>query len=232
MEQGLVSLLAAATLFGAGAASAQPLGTSGQVVLGVDRLFGYSSASTTVKDDSGSEVTTTLSGFSLLGNYPLAMYSLPRLSVDFLPTNGLTIGGSVMYAYVSGSIEAEGYDEDIASQNIFLIGPRVGYAYMFSDNVGIWPRAGVSYVTIWSEDEAPDPMTGDTTTVEDSQSETAINLDVMLVLSPAEHVGLTVGPTVDIGLGGTSKTEIGSSSSEVDVSTFGFGVQAGLIAWF
>ena len=72
----------------------------------------------------------------------------------------------------------------------------------------------------------------ETITTKDSQSQTALNLDAMLVLSPAEHVGLTVGPTIDIGLGGTDETEYGDQSTEVDVTTFGFGLQAGLIAWF
>ena len=138
-----------------------------------------------------------------------------------------------MYMTGSASEEVDGQDTgDSSTFNIFVVSPRVGYATMFNDNIGIWPRAGITYGNVSSSHDFREPIDGQTTTSESSTSTTLLSLEAMLILSPAAHVGLTLGPTFDYELARSSELDGEDAMEGVSTSYADIGLQAGLLAWF
>jgi hypothetical protein len=210
-------------------AAAQPFGTAGQFSLSGERLSGVVVASEST-DEGGVDQTTTYTSVSLLAS-PLAAttnYSFPRIGLDYLVTDGFTIGAALGMFTVSGTAEAEAMgqsmEEDLGSFLGFLFAPRLGYAYMFNESVGIWPRGGITYATLKSENDDPD--------ITLSQNRLALSLDVPLVLSPVPHVGILLGPAIDFGVSGSNEAEVGGMSTDTDFKSTDFGLHAGLMAYF
>jgi hypothetical protein len=216
---------------------------AGTLAVGAERMFGYSRASLTMKQEqppSDEETTITSNRFSLLGRTAFSPrvptpYSTPRFGVDFFPIDGLSVGGSLTYVSESGETETEGPDgsetRDIDPASGFLISPRVGYGIMFTDVFGIWPRAGVTYFTASEENK----NNAGQTTSESNINGLALTVEVPLILSPINHVGFTVGPTVDIPLSGSAEmdpTDPEDATTETDAKFMDIGVNAGLLVWF
>lgn len=216
---------------------------AGTLAVGAERMFGY--VHTTLKTQSeqppsDTERTITLNRFSLLGRPSYSTqfqspYSTPRIGIDFFPIDGLSFGGSITYVSESGEAEVEtpagSQSQDLDPASGFLISPRVGYGIMFSDIFGIWPRAGVTYFTASSENRNDAGQT----TSESNVNGLALTVEVPLILSPIDHVGFTIGPTLDIPLSGSSEvdpTDPADQTTESDVKFTDIGVNAGLLVWF
>jgi hypothetical protein len=114
--------------------------------------------------------------------------------------------------------------------NAYLIAPRVGYAYLFTPMVGIWPRGGITFIGASGENGSG--------SVETSQSMLAISLEAPLVITPVPHAGFTLAGTFDIGITGSEETTVRDEatgteiSQETDVTGSDFGLQAGLFLYF
>jgi hypothetical protein len=221
----------------AGAASAQEkLGSDGQFALSVDRVFGVVFASESTKQGDTAQ-TVSVTSVSLLTN-PLhsltTSYSFPRVAADYLTAGGVTLGAALGFSTVSGSAEVEqgslSAEEDTGSGSGFLLVPRVGYVLMFQDEIGIWPRGGVSYVTVSAE--------SDDGTVDTSANRLALTLEVPLVISPVPHAGFSIGPTLDLGLSGSNEATTTNpltntqTTGERDVTGTELGLQAGVFLYF
>jgi hypothetical protein len=218
-------------------------GRAGTLAVGAERMFGFARASIKVKQEqppSDEEQTTTVNRFSFLGRTHFSTqfpspYSTPRIGIDFFPIDGLSFGGSLTYVSESGETESESpagsQSEDTDPTSGFLISPRVGYGVMFTDVFGIWPRAGITYFT--ANEENINAM-GQTTS-ESNVNGLAFTLEVPLILSPINHVGFTIGPTLDIPLSGSSEndpTDPADPTTEFDVKITDIGISAGLLVWF
>lgn len=216
-----------------GQALADP-GEAGQLAVAAERLTGFTYTTSSSEDDYGKR-TTTVSNFHLLSN-PLSgfatAYSVPRVGVDYFVAPGVSLGGSLSYARIGVGYKEEptgGPSTDYDSTlNLWSVSPRVGYAHMFSSGVGIWPRAGVTYIrtsTSYNEDDS-----------ESSGSALALTVEAPLLLAPAPNVAITLGPTIDFGLSTSSeeKDENGMviDSNGTDNPPHEFGVQAGLTVFF
>ncbi len=227
----------------AAAALGSSFGRAGTLAVGAERMFGY--VHTTLKTQqeqppSDQERTITLNRFTLLGRptYSTELqspYSTPRIGIDFFPIDGLSFGGSLTYVSESGETETKGpagsQSQDLDPASGFLISPRVGYGLMFNDIIGIWPRAGITYFTASSENK----NAAGQTTSESNVNGLAVTVEVPLILSPVDHVGFTVGPTLDIPLSGgseTDPTDPADPTSESDVKFMDIGLNAGLLVWF
>jgi hypothetical protein len=220
----------------------ETFGQARQLALSADRLFGFAITKDkeTVTDPvSGQEqtTTTTYTGFSILGRGlgidPL--YNTPRLGVDYFVIDGLSLGGSITYMTTSTKDESPVRTRDGPTYSAFVFAPRVGYALMFNDFVGIWPRAGITYYNAKIETESTNTVNGVTTTstTTNKLDGIALTAEVPLILSPAPHVALTLGPTLDFPLSGTTKhTNSAGVSESHDETLMEFGFQAGLLAWF
>ncbi|HSY38245.1 MAG TPA: hypothetical protein VLA79_01920 [Polyangia bacterium] len=155
-------------------------GDSGQFVLSAETLFGF----TYYHPSAGTSSTT----YSLLSNgfagVGVNVYDWPRVAFDYFVTKGISLGGAV-----SASRTTTGND----STNAFQIAPRVGYATMVGPWLGVWPRAGVTYLYSASNEKF-----------------LAFTVDALAVILVAPHLAITFGPTLDVGLTGNPKiTQVG-----------------------
>ncbi len=146
-------------------------GDGGQFVLSVERLFGY----TWDHPSPGTNQST----FSILGSPFLGVqvnpYDWPRLGFDYFVTKSVSAGAALAFSRTTGGD---------SSTNAFEVAPRVGYGTMIGPWLGVWPRAGVTYInsTIYS-------YLGLT-----------IDLAAVIVVSP--HLAITFAPVANVGLSG------------------------------
>jgi hypothetical protein len=216
-------------------ALAQEFGEQGHVAFSAERLFGVHG--THVYEeldphavDGTQEVEDDYIGLSFGWRGPVSPQSspfdTPRLAFDYFIIDRLSVGGSIAYASGSddsGDFSPAGLAVPVGSgpsdYSAFLFAPRAGYALMFSDWVGIWPRLGLTYHTfsvsnIFSEDGL------------------ALSIEAMFVLAPVEGFGILIGPTADFDLFGSRDYEAAwSGGNNVDRSYRTFGLQVGLMAW-
>ena len=249
---------------------AASFGRAGQFAVSGERLLGVFvhkaetdlNTTATGGGPAGGSVTvdasteTDATEFVLLGNSDqVGPAGAPRIAFDFFPIDGLSIGGALLYEHHSAENDTTGtatfMGQSLAidrtqteiDTSVFGIAPRVGYAYMFTPNVGIWPRGGISYVTSNSEEKETVTDTTGGGGVQTTDTETTINhlsvaIDAMLVLSPVEHVGFGIGPFVEIPLSGdieVSATQVNpdvQSDGDGDVKVTSYGLSSSLIVWF
>jgi len=212
---------AAAFLFSSGA-WAQNFGTRGEFAISAERLFGFvhSSNTTTVNNV---DRTTKYDTFSLLSN-PLgglfSVYGAARIGADYFVTDGFSVGLALGYDHVGTSAP----NSPDSSLSVFTFAPRAGYAYMFSDVVGIWPRGGITYMSLSSSNDgvANSDLGG---------HQLALTLEAPLVIAPVPHAAFTIGPTFDIGLDGSSDTTVGNVKVSTDTTQTAIGVQAGMLIY-
>lgn len=231
MRSTLITLCALGGLLVTLPAKAQDFPAQGTFAVGAERLFGF--AHTTIKTEIDTPAGTAKSDetsdtFFFLGSVGRTPWVAPRIGFDYFIIDSLSLGGSL--AYVSDSRETEntlpngntnqGADVD---DSAILFAPRVGYAYMFSDVVGIWPRGGFSYVS-------GKHKVGDN---EDTFHNLALSLEAMLTITPVPHAGFLVGPTLDFPFIGSGETDNGQQKTDIDkyrITTIG--LQAGMFVWF
>jgi hypothetical protein len=184
-------------------------GAAHQLVISADRLFGYSHAWETLSY-RGVEQTGHSDNLSIFGS-PItsltASYSAPRLAFDGFVTDGFSIGGSVSYFWTSAKSVAA---TSTSSIDGFMVMPRVGYALALGQSVAIWPRVGFSYLHASGSGNTASLYAG--------------TLEVPVVISLGPNVALLVGPTLDVGLGGSqSQNGLTLDDKETDL-----GVQFGI----
>jgi hypothetical protein len=207
-------LVAAVVLLFARAAAAQEpegpgaFGDVGHFVLSGERLFGYVHTSVS-ESQGGTSVDGSADSIAVLGS-PGANneYSVPRLGFDFFVTQGLSLGGSIAYLHLSQEIASSS-----ASGWTVLVAPRIGYALAAGPTASIWLRAGGTYRHADSS--------GTTLNLY------ALTLEAPVVIRVGAHAALSIGPTVDIGLGGSTS----SGSTNIDTKATEFGLQAGLLLY-
>lgn len=205
----------------------------GQFAVSADRLFGVVHSSTDTDDPNGGGTRTqSFTSINLLANpyngALLSRYTFPRVAADYFVIDGLSLGLALGFVSISGHEKTDTVDQDTGSATGFLLAPRIGYAFMFNQNVGIWPRAGISYLTIHGE--------SDTGNSSSDLNQLALPIEVPLVISPIPHVGFLIGPTLDLGLTGSDKSEDSfggmTTTTKRDTNETDFGVQAGLLVYF
>jgi hypothetical protein len=213
-------------------------GKAGQFAIAGERLFGFAHHSfTTTRDVPGGEVETTQSGttINLLGQglgFPTlqSVLQTPRVGFDYFIIDGLSLGGSLMFSTTSAEQEVEDADgdqrESEVTYNSFAIAPRIGYALMFNDTIGIWPRGGPTFIGGSIEDDDED---------ETSISMFALSVEAPLVITPVPHAAFLVGPSLDFAFSGTQTvdpSEPNQDEVESDIKATEIGIQAGILVYF
>jgi len=247
---------------------------SAERVAGVTSMTSSTSTTTTLTASSGG-VTSTLTsndtsddsstGVNLLWNAGAGnVFAIPRLAIDAFVAPQVTLGGSAGYMSRGGSTKstsvtttpgsrstATSDDNDLPDVSAFVLSPRLGVVVTLGPRAALWLRGGITYFQTSLESTTihrPTPTDNSTTTVKVSgeTSGTAATFDAQLVFVPMDHVGITIGPVFDIGLGGhtktTTTTTIASSSSSIsetdtavtdgDLTQSNYGASAGIIAFF
>lgn len=223
------------------------LGGSGVLVLSAERLFGVVS-STTSMEQMGVEASATTTSIDVGLRQSASPWSVPRLAFDGFVTDGLSLGAAAGFSTSSFSAGASSggtdADVDLGSSWTLVLSPRVGYAYMFSEKAGIWPRAGMSFFfggfgiddgLLAQEDLDGDGMPDVELTAADSSVDgIALSAELPLILTPAQHFIILIAPTLDLGLTGSVSADgsASSDSSESDIEVTDFGLQVGLGGWF
>jgi hypothetical protein len=185
----------------------ESFGNSGDFVLSVERLVGYSRTAHAYKQNNHNNKVHTdhVQGFLSSGGDPIG-YSAPRIAFDFFVTKGLSLGGSV------------GYAQDTSSEGklrLFSASPRIGYALMFGKVAGIWPRLGATYELIYTDPYNAWLLAG--------------TFELPLVLVAGSHAAFTLGPRVDYSFTGQMAPENGKV---VKLSAQEFGFSAGVSLFF
>lgn len=184
-------------------------GGQGDFVLSAERLFGFARSSNVIEIENAPDDKNSFSRLNLLvnGNGSLLGYAAPRLAFDVFAIDGLSIGGAVGYASTSGS----------AGNALLLAHLRVGYAYMFTRAVGVWPRVGATFESITLK--SPDVDIG----------VFAVGGELPLVIVPASNTYLSVGPTFDAGLVGKFDPDGPGNKTDLVLDEIGLWVNFGLV---
>jgi len=208
-----LTILVAMTAVAAQAAAAEPeLGERGHFTLSAERLFGYAHSNTGTTIANGVELSDSTDSFTLFTNPRSGTatgYGWPRIAFDAFVARGLSVGGSLGIVYV-----APDAGDSITG---FLVAPRVGYTIRLgASHLWIWPRLGFTYAQMSTN---PAGAGADFTV-----KAYALTAEVPFAIAVAPPVMLHLGPTFDLGVGGS--TSVGGASA--DSTTNDFGVYAGL----
>ncbi|MFZ5892095.1 MAG: hypothetical protein ACOY0T_13650 [Myxococcota bacterium] len=188
--------------------SDRTFGNAGEFAISAERLVGVSRTAREtniggVKDKNSVNRANIL----LNQNGDPYNYSHARLGFDYFVIDGLSVGTAIGFSTNSGDNK---YRE-------FLVAPRVGYALMFSDSIGIWPRLGLTY----QDQKTPIGVSGIL----------AVTVEANLVIVPVEHTALTIGPTLDATIAGKLNPR-GSEFGKSDYKQDELGLQTGLTIFF
>jgi hypothetical protein len=226
--------LAAVTLLTTEVARAEEqLPRAGNFAVGVERLFGVTYDKMTA-EQGNSKATTSETSFSLFTKPSAFPVSAPRVAFDYFVTDGLSLGAGLGYSTMSLDTKAEANVAGISGGtgtggqgvHTFVIAPRVGYAYMFNEHVGLWPRVGVTYA--WLSVDSDSSSSGST-----SFDSLALSAELPLVLSPVPHVAFLLAPTIDYGVtGSVTVSRPNMPDQSVDVTPLDLGFHAGVALWF
>lgn len=145
-------------------------GDGGQFVLSAERLFGYNWDHPSVGNSTNT--VSVLGNPYGVGAYP---YDWPRLGFDYFLTKSISAGAALAFSRVTGGGN---------SSNAFEVAPRLGYGMMVGPWLGVWPRAGVTYINATN------------------QSYLGLTIDLAAVIMVAPHLAITFAPVANIGLSG------------------------------
>ena len=203
----------------------QDFGVKGTLAISAERLFGFyhDSATSTVNNV---DTTVKTDSFSLLSS-PVSLngtaswsYGAPRVAGDYFVIDHLSVGAALGYSHVSVSVPGDAPNTTVSSSgDSFLFAPRVGYAYMFNNIVGIWPRGGFTYRTLGGPGNV-------------SAHDLALTLEVPFVFTVIPHVAFWGGPTLDVGLSGSENIDNNNgTTTSIDFNATEIGIQTGLVAY-
>lgn len=242
--------VAGALLLTSSAQAQDRFSAKGQMAFSADRLFGFYGYSASTSYDvpnvgeyefkqGGSEFSLLWGPSSVPGIFAVNPYATPRLSFDYFVIDGLSVGGSIAYAKAGGEYKQEkgppntvlAPSSDTPEVRMFAFSPRVGYAYMFSDIIGIWPRGGFTYAQLTTEEQVGDRE-------EETSKVFSLDIEAMLVIVPKQHFAFVVGPVIDFGLTGSSKHKetpmpaVNRPDWDRDAKLHTYGIAAGMLGYF
>lgn len=177
--------------------------------VGIERVFGFSTVTIKTKVNNLPQTSNTSSQVSLFTHtlsQQAPAYPGARVALDYLFPSGLSLGGAIGYQSRDPNDELD--DDTVKS---WLLQPRIGYFASVTGSFGVWPRAGLSYVSV-------------DTGGDDVSSLTAISLEVPLVLNVGGNVCFVGMPYADLGVGG--------GNDQIDQKATEFGLQFGMSAFF
>ncbi len=188
----LMSLVAlsVATCVVSVSAQAEEFGRQGVTSLAADRLTGLY-----LVDVGNSALQLGVGAAPVFAPQP---YTSTRFAVDHFVNPSLSVGGSLAFWWKSGAT-VEGRRN---RANGYLVAPRVGYVLPFTDGFGFWPRGGINFWDIGTDDEF------------------GFTAEATFYGALGPQFGLTFGPTADLGIVGEGAE--GVSLGLMSVGLFGW----------
>lgn len=191
--------------------SKQSFGSSGDFSISFERLVGYS-RTTWVFRQPGDDEKGTVDHLDLFVNPVgrLVGFSAPRVAFDYFVARGVSLGGAFGFGQNSGDDETR----------LITLAPRFGYAAMFGEVVGIWPRLGPTYQLTFTDPENSWML--------------AATAELPLILVAGEQVAFQLGPRLDWGFLGERDPEKTDSSDgkKRKLTAMEFGFSAGVSVFF
>lgn len=197
------------------------IGNAGQWVFGVERVtsLAFENQSLSYDDPMRGEITSSqkTTALNLFGAGATSVSTLPRLALDYLVLDHVSVGASFVVMTRSVSVDGDGAPAsgDGGSELSLLGAVRAGYAFPFDETFGVWGRAGVAYGYQSVDFEVRD-VSGATLDATQTTTSFDVTLDVMAVLSPFKHFVLMGGPFLDLGIGGAYERETAGTSETDD----------------
>lgn len=223
-----VAAASVAFLVSPGVRAEERMNQQGHVTIAAERLFGVSYQTSTV-EQMNVKATSSQTSVSFLAKPVSAPVTAPRIGIDYFAIDGLSIGVGLGYSTVSTDSEVEGapaQNQNGGGIHAFIAAPRVGYAYMFNEHVGLWPRAGMTYSWISVDTDAANDS-------EVSQDSLAVSAEVPLVITPVPHVAFLLAPTFEYGVAGGGKLKAANGTeTTIDTNPLDVGLHASLGVWF
>lgn len=202
-------LFAASLLFvSSGALAQDKLGQPMDVVLGIERAFGFYTGESSYDPDNGGEWDVDRQGFSLGWSHtgqPFP-YWAARFSFDIFVIESLSVGGAL--GFVSQDNDDDRDEADGDGRGGFIFAPRVGYFLDFGEYFGFWPRGGF---TLYDLDD-PD------------QSQALLTLEPYFTFAPRDGFGFLFGPVIDLGFNGEVE-------NDTELREKSFGIAIGMFGW-
>jgi len=201
-----------ATLGTAARAGAQELGTQGDALFGVERIFGIRGERVEIdRPEPQNDTETSGTTISLGLARPIVPYNIPRATFDYFVANHWSVGGAIGYSNTDAD-EDPGGSQTVSD---FVLAPRGGYLHMFGSVAGIWPRVGLTYHSTSWEDQYAE-WTG------------ALTLECQFPLVIRQHFGVLIGFAFDQSVLNNRDPE---NDPDQDVSYRSIGVQVALFGW-
>jgi hypothetical protein len=207
----------------------------GTIMIGAERLFGLSLSRETTATNNGDNSTDNTT-FTLLYSASPNVHMTPRLTCDFVPIDGLTIGGGIGFGV--GSLDdsrtrnSATTNTDGPTSTWIIISPRVGYVLGLSSLAKLWLRGGLTY--FWMNTDFPSAIPN--TSVSSRLTGLSLDLEPTLLLQPFTHLGFTASLLVNLPLTGsfTTDTTVGgtTTSTSVDRTIRNFGLAVGMVGRF
>jgi hypothetical protein len=201
-------------------------------VIGLDRassLAGYRAT------NSSDQLVTSGVEASIVGNVNQEAFTplvLPRLSIDRRWANGFSLGVALSYAARSDKRASDVDAARITASESALLGARLGWMKPLMRGTAFWLRGGPTWAMRASSVPASEPSEQ----WKMSQRHIALSLEPELVLMPLRHIGVSLGASFDLGLGGANVVTVSGgpdpyrSRQSETVSTAG--ITVGLLALF
>jgi hypothetical protein len=131
-------------------------------------------------------------------------FSTPFASLDGVVGPGITFGGGIGYQGDHQELK----DAQTVDLSAFVVAPRVGFIQEIGKVVSVWLRGGVTYSSqkaVTTQAVCPFSSCGPPTTQAFSMLD--LSVDPTFVFTPFPHLGILLGPTVDVALAGTETFE-------------------------
>jgi hypothetical protein len=174
----------------------------------------------------------------LTANSTRRSMTVPRVAFDYVTSKGLTLGGSLGYVRSGGK-------HGKPNEGQYVVAPRIGSLIAF-DRIAVWLRAGIT-LSSWSsthenhegvpcdaceyEGEGPPPPPPRVT---ETRTTYSFTLDPQLLVCLAPRIALSIGISLDEGLGGSVTRDYFTKSAPyvVDLTTSAYALTTGISAIF
>jgi hypothetical protein len=190
----------------------RPFGATRQVVVSLERTLGFTYGKTMVEERGNGlmleEPGTAVGPFGAAGLTP--RFAVPRLALDGFVGRRFSVGGAFGYTRQSAETNYSAATRgavvitvpSTSTADALVLVARVGYLAPLSRTVSLWARVGFTYLR--TTRTAPSVLYS-RNLAQETFGLYALTLEAPIAVRIVDHVVVTGGPTLDLGLKGVMK---------------------------